>query len=404
MLGEIADVNWGDTHTTKQSYSTTGFTAYSASGPDGLLPYADYDRTGIVLSAIGADCGKTWLAKGKWSCIKNTIRLFSKEDDVDTEFLYWATRDSDYWPKRGSAQPFISQGDARACVVRFPTISEQRAIAGVLRPLDDRIELNRRMNETLEAMARALFESWFVNFDPVRAKMEGWDPGLPPDIADLFPDRLVQSELGRIPEGWANGSLADLADSPRRIVDPRDLPRDTPYIGLEHMPRHSVALSEWGRATNVTSGKYSFEKGEVLFGKLRPYFHKVGIAPFHGVCSTDIVVLTPKRPAWISFVLACTSSTDFVGHSNRASTGTKMPRTSWRVMRTFPLCLPPETVARAFQRLAGPWIDRLVGNIHGRRTIASLSDALLPKLISGEVRLPTALVERYGETVTTTAA
>ena len=95
MLGEIADVNWGDTHTTKQSYSTTGFTAYSASGPDGLLPYADYDRImGIVLSAIGADCGKTWLAKGKWSCIKNTIRLFAKEDDVDTEFLYWATRDS----------------------------------------------------------------------------------------------------------------------------------------------------------------------------------------------------------------------------------------------------------------------------------------------------------------------
>ena len=267
MLGEIADVNWGDTHTTKQSYSTTGFTAYSASGPDGLLPYADYDRTGIVLSAIGADCGKTWLAKGKWSCIKNTIRLFSKEDDVDTEFLYWATRDSDYWPKRGSAQPFISQGDARACVVRFPTISEQRAIAGVLRPLDDRIELNQRMNETLEAMARALFKSWFVDFDPVRAKMEERDPGLPPDIADLFPDRFVESELGEIPEGWNVLPLDEIAVFRNGLALQRFRPADNeewlPVLKIAQLRRGSTDGVERARAS--IAPEFVVDDGDIVF-------------------------------------------------------------------------------------------------------------------------------------------
>ena len=202
LLGEIADLTWGDSSTTKASYVESGFPAYSASGRDGYLPHADFRRTGVVLSAIGAKCGKTWLAKGDWSCIKNTLRFWSTDAGVDTEFLYWGTIDPEFWPKRGSAQPFISQGDARGVRVTLPPLAEQRAIARVLGALDDKIELNRRMSETLEEMARALFRSWFVDFDPVRAKAEGCDTGLPKPLADLFPARLVDSELGEIPEGW----------------------------------------------------------------------------------------------------------------------------------------------------------------------------------------------------------
>ena len=213
-------------------------------------------------------------------------------------------------------------------------ITEQRAIAHILGTLDDKIELNQRMNETLEAMARALFKAWFVDFDPIRAKMEGRDIGLPPHISDLFPDRLVGSELGETPEGWEIGRLADIASSPRRGVSPADLGAETPYIGLEHMPRRSIALIEWEGKEKVTSNKSVFNKGEFLFGMLRPYFHKVGIAPVTGVCSTDIVVIAPKTAEWSSFVLAvcrtcidrfrCTYS-DF-----KRSTGTKMPRIELR--------------------------------------------------------------------------
>ena len=108
-LGDYTDLTWGDTNTTKNSYVTEGYLAYSASGPDGKLDHYDYDCEGIVLSAIGADCGKTWFASGKWSCIKNTIRFWSTFDDLDNRFLYFATREKDFWPRRGGAQPFIKK-------------------------------------------------------------------------------------------------------------------------------------------------------------------------------------------------------------------------------------------------------------------------------------------------------
>src|SRR5690606_646616 len=119
----------------------------------------------------------------------------------------------------------------------LPSLDEQRAIAHILGTLDDKIELNRRMSETLEAMARALFKSWFVDFDPVRAKAEGRAPRLPKPLADPFPARLVDSELGEIPEGWEVGTLGDVAESPRRSLQPHGISADTAYIALEHMPR-----------------------------------------------------------------------------------------------------------------------------------------------------------------------
>ena len=131
--------------------------------------------------------------------------------------------------------------------LRIPSFYAQREIARILGTLDDKIELNRRMNETLEAMAWSLFKSWFVDFDPVRAKMEGNETGLPRPIVDLFPDHLVNSEFGEIPEGWKAGRLADIAIAPRRNVDPASLDDQTPYIGLEHMPRRSIALAAWER-------------------------------------------------------------------------------------------------------------------------------------------------------------
>ena len=119
-LGSLADIKWGDTSTTKESYVEKGYAAYSASGLDGQLDHYDFDRMGIVLSAIGAQCGKTWLASGKWSCIKNTIRFWAKNECVSTEFLFIATQGQDFWPRRGAAQPFISQGDAERIDVLIP--------------------------------------------------------------------------------------------------------------------------------------------------------------------------------------------------------------------------------------------------------------------------------------------
>jgi type I restriction enzyme S subunit len=119
-LGDLADISWGDTSTTKASYVAEGYVAYSASGLDGKLDHYDFDRTGIVLSAIGAQCGRTWLARGKWSCIKNTIRFWSKNASASNEFLFVSTEGQGFWPRRGAAQPFISQGDAERIDIVIP--------------------------------------------------------------------------------------------------------------------------------------------------------------------------------------------------------------------------------------------------------------------------------------------
>src|SRR5438445_4522365 len=137
---------------------------------------------------------------------------------------------------------------------------------------------------------------------------------------------MVRSELGEIPIGWCVGNIGEIAENPRRGILPPETKQGTPYIGLEHMPRRSIALSEWGDASKTVSNKFQFLKGEILFGKLRPYFHKVGVAAVNGVCSTDILVITPKSPEWYGLVLGHVSSDDFVDYADAASTGTKMPR------------------------------------------------------------------------------
>jgi type I restriction enzyme S subunit len=283
--------------------------------------------------------------------------------------------------------PYLSLVDQKHLRIVIPPAGEQHAIAYVLGALDDKVELNRRMNETLEALARALFKSWFVDFDLVRAKAEGRDPRLPKAIADLFPDSLEDSELGEIPKGWRVGALGHVAEHPRRGAQPSDIAPSTPYIALDHMPKRSIALSEWSIADGVESNKFEFRKSEILFGKLRPYFHKVGVAPVDGVCSTDIVVVRPCSEKWFGFVLGHVSSTSFVDHTNAGSTGTKMPRTSWNDMARYPIVLPTEAIAEAFTEKIRPIVARILASIHQTRTLTALRDTSLPKLLSGELRI-----------------
>lgn len=150
-LGEIAFIEWGDTKTTKASYTASGFVAYSASGPDGFLDHYDHEGLGIVLSAIGAQCGKSWLADGQWSCIKNTIWIKGRPEKASTPILFLLLSDANLWPKRGAAQPFISQGDARKLKVNLPKYEEQTRLDGELESLLKLGRILRRSNLALSA-------------------------------------------------------------------------------------------------------------------------------------------------------------------------------------------------------------------------------------------------------------
>lgn len=284
----------------------------------------------------------------------------------------------------GSVQDNINLQTLDRLEFFIPEVYEQKSIATILCALDDKIDLNRRMNETLEAMARAIFKDWFVDFGPTRAKAEGRPPYLAPELWALFPDALDDEDK---PVGWSVGKLGDVAECLTRTIHPGEVTPDTPYIGLEHMPRRSIALESWEGAGKVTSGKLRFRVGEFLFGKLRSYFHKVGIAPLDGICSTDIVVCKPRRNTSYAFVLSNVSSDEFVAYTDQTSTGTKMPRTSWSLMMRYEITIPPDTVLEAFNSIVEPFANRLITNIHESRILAQLRDLLLPKLMSGEIRL-----------------
>lgn len=285
----------------------------------------------------------------------------------------------------GATRPALTKGMIESFEIDVPKIQEQREIASILGALDDKIELNRRMSATLEDMARSLYRSWFVDFDPVHAKSEGLQPAFMDETtAALFPDRFGEDGL---PEGWVHGCLGDIAVNPRTGVKPDQIDPSTPYIGLEHMPKRCITLGDWGSAGDIGSQKSAMSKGDFLFGKLRPYFHKVGISPVDGICSTDIIVVRPATSAWGAFVLSVISSDEFVEHTNAGSSGTRMPRTNWKDMARYEIVIPSEDVATAFEATLAPARARIIEGVHEAKTLASLRDSLLPKLMSGELRV-----------------
>lgn len=288
-----------------------------------------------------------------------------------------------------TVQATFNLRDLARLPIPMPPEKERRAITCILGALDDKIDLNRRRNRTLEAMARAIFKSWFVDFDPVKIKAAGQTPpGLKPEITSFFPNAFEDSELGEIPKGWRVGTLGEVAENPRRGIAANAIAAGTAYIALEHMPRRSIALVDWSDGAVIESNKFEFRQGEILFGKLRPYFHKVGIAPINGVCSTDILVIVPKRSDWFGFAACHLSSDEIIQHADRASTGTKMPRTNWSDLARFQVVVPPVDLARVFAGQFKAMVDRIQRGIEESRTLGAMRDALLPKLISGELRLP----------------
>lgn len=323
---------------------------------------------GDLIMAREAPVGEVGIVpEGQRVCLgQRTVLLRPDESKVVPRYLLYLLltpemRHAMISRAEGSTTPHLNMSDIRTLPIpELPPVEYQGAIAQLLGALDDKIELNRRINGTLEAIARAIFKSWFVDRDPQPSMSQA---------------------------GWQTGTFGNVAENPRDQVSPGDVTVDTPYIGLEHMPRKSIALSDWGKAGDVASNKFAFRAGDILFGKLRPYFHKVGVAAIDGVCSTDILVIRPKNPDWFGFVLGHASSTEMVDFATAGSTGTKMPRTSWNELSRFEISIPPDEIAKAFNTIVLPLVQKIKANVHEPRTLGEIRDALLPRLISGEIRI-----------------
>ena len=329
---------------------------------------------------------------------QSQLKMSFDKDKVDPYFVYYFLR-SPIGQSRLLANtsqvgvPAIAQAltTLRKLEIPLPPKNTQSQITGILRNLDDRITLLRASNTTLEAIAQALFKSWFVDFDPVHAKQQGRAPeGMDAQTAALFPDSFEESELGMVPKGWRVGTLGDIAQTIKKQISSEQLHSGLNYVGLEHIPRKSLSLTAWDNAEGLESAKAKFGVGDVLFGKLRPYFHKVVIAPVDGVCSTDILVCAPKKPAYYGLVVMQLFSKELIDYADRLSNGAKMPRVNWSDLAAYPLVIPPEEIASIYTKFSTEIFEKMQQGVHQMQTLANLHDTLLPRLISGQLRLPEA--------------
>ena len=283
------------------------------------------------------------------------------------------------WAGSGGTRNALTKAMIETFDVQAPEdVSEQRAIAHVLGSLDTKIELNWRMNETLEAMARALFKSWFVDFDPVRAKMEGRDTGLPQDIADLFPDRMVDSEMGEIPEGWKAASLGTVIE----IHDKRRIP-----LNRRQRAERQGAYPYYGAASIMDYvNDYLFDGVYVLMGE------DGSVVDAHGHPVVQYVwgkfwvnnhahVLKGNKDIsdeHLYLLLKRTNITAFV-------TGAVQPKLNQKNLKAIPLVVPTGPACRAFSGLVAPLFAQVRHDADESELLVALRDTLLPKLIAGEV-------------------
>ncbi|MBX6765111.1 MAG: restriction endonuclease subunit S [Rubrobacteraceae bacterium] len=345
------------------------------------------------------------------------FRSLVVKPDYDHEYVYyWLLANIEELERHATGSTFkeLSGSSLKQIRIQLPADrGEQRAIAHILGTLDDKIELNRRMSETLERMARALFKAWFVDFDPVRAKIEGrWKrgqslPGLPAHLYDLFPDRLVDSELGEIPEGWEITTLGNHIDAVKGVSYKGS------GLGDSGLPLHNLnSVYEGGgykyEGIKYYAGEYAerhvVRPGDVIVanteqGHDRLLIGYAAIVPSlfgdRGIASHHIYRLRPKptstlTPRFLCHLLNSPQMHDIVSGYANGTTVNMLPIDG--VQKPEILC-PPQSLVTAFDSLASSAEQRREAMVLESHTLAALRDALLPKLISGELRVKDA--ERF---------
>jgi type I restriction enzyme S subunit len=333
-------------------------------------------------------------------CMLNTsvIRMRPKTERLDRGFLKYFLL-SEYYQAQilsfatGSAQLNYGPMHLRQMFIVSPPLPEQRAIAHILGTLDEKIELNRRMNETLEAMARALFKSWFMDFDPVRTKAEGRDPSLLKSLADLFPDSFEDSELGEIPKGWKVGPILETA----RLLSGGTPKTDRDEYWSGDIPWASAKdVSQCGDSFLVETERKITARGlNESATQLIPALCSVVVA--RGATTGRMVVLgDPMAINQTCYALATAIGTPFALYCHlreeipklvHAAHGSVFDTITTSTFATSKVVIPPDRVFREFERRVDPMFRRIMAGTKASRTLAALRDALLPKLISGELRV-----------------
>ncbi len=327
----------------------------------------------------------------------NSFKVIPDESKVRKDFLYWFLSQNKIKAlandiASGSVQKDLNHSAFKSIAIELPDFDAQDRAIKTLDSIDQKITLNTQTNQTLEQMAQAIFKSWFVDFDPVKAKMKGEQPeGMDAATVSLFPEKLVESELGLIPEGWEVGELSDLMDfNPKRTLKKGTV---APYLDMKNMPTAGhLALDIYDR--EMGSGT-KFVNGDALLARITPCLEngKTAFVDFLedeqvGWGSTEYIVMRSKSDSYKYFSYFMARFEPFRKFAIQSMTGTSgRQRAQAKTVQTMPFVIPPLSILEKFDELIAANMKLIKRHGDENKTLADLRDTLLPKLLSGEIEL-----------------
>jgi len=378
------EYRWGDLATLEYGKGLCGYKdsigTYPVYGTNGLIgrhtePLCPH--SGVIIGRKGAYRGVHYSEKPFF--VIDTAFYLEPKADIDLKWAYYQllTQNINNMDS-GSAIPSTSRDAFYNLPVKVPSLPEQKTIALILGALDDKIELNRQMNETLEAMARAIFKSWFVDFDPI----SGFGPH----------KEWQDSPLGKIPKGWKVARVSDAFE----INPSRQIKKGIQYahVDMASLPTTSARVTKITRREFTGSGS-KFKNGDVLFARITPCLEngKTALVDFlpeneYGWGSTEFIVFRPKEPLNPWFVYCVARNQEFRDHAIRAMSGTSgRQRVEIGCFNNFSGVMPPAEITAKFGDIVKPWFTQMKINDEQSHTLVGIRDALLPKLLLGEIRV-----------------
>ncbi|MHB1115546.1 restriction endonuclease subunit S [Sideroxydans sp.] len=386
-LDEVCSTQYGYTASATEDAVGPKFLRITDIVPDAIdwrsVPYCQIDESSykkyklnvgdIVIARTGNTTGYAKLIREQENAVfaSYLVRLKLDLAKCVPGFVGRLIESSHYKQYVNSVKGGAAQGNANARTLtlfkfRLPPTDVQERIAEILEYYDDLIENNRRRIQLMEESARLLYKEWFVQM--------------------RFPGHEHVKIIDGVPEGWERKNLDELCYQVKVSIDPSEVEEGTPYIGLEHIPRRSITLSEWETAEKVTSGKYSYQEGDIIFGKIRPYFHKVGFALTSGITSSDAIVIRPHQAKHYAYLLMLISSDQFVAlASQTVKEGSKMPRADWTFLSQQYFLVPSGSLLEVFQEQIATIVKQLKVLSFQNKQLAQARDILLPRLLNGEL-------------------
>jgi type I restriction enzyme, S subunit len=361
---------------------------------------SDYHNTsmvsgpGVVTGRYGTIGQVFYISNDFWPL--NTTLYVRDFKGNDPKFIHYFLKTIDFLTYSDKAAvPGVNRNHLHEAKVKVPPIFEQKEIAKCLSIFDDRISLLRETNATLEAIAQALFKSWFVDFDPVRAKMEGRVPeGMDEATALLYPDSFDESVTHKIPKGWRMGTLADLAELNVESWTVRNHPESLPYIDLSDVKDNQIyGVTDYSFSEAPSRARRVLRTGDTIVGTVRPgnrSFAFIQEPPLNLTGSTGFAVLRPKAVASSEFIYLAATDDVSIEHLAHVADGGAYPAVRPDVVAALPCIIATPEILDVFHDAIAPMFRKISTNQKQIGALTNLRDTLLPRLISGQLRLPEA--------------